>query len=43
MSAATEQRLARLAGGARTKGRKVNRMQLATLIIEDALSGIPEH
>jgi hypothetical protein len=43
MSAATEQRLARLAERASAQGRKVSPMQLAAQILEDALSGIPEH
>jgi hypothetical protein len=42
MSAATRQRLSRLAEQASTGGRKVSPMQIAAQILEDALTGIPE-
>jgi len=42
MSAATEQRLMRLAERASTAGRKVSPMQLAAQILEEALADIPE-
>jgi hypothetical protein len=42
MSAATEERLTRLARQASTSGRKVSPMQMAAQILEEALAGIPE-
>jgi hypothetical protein len=42
MSAATEERLVRLAEKASAAGRKVSPMQLAAQILEEALADIPE-
>jgi hypothetical protein len=42
MSEATRQRLTRLAEQSSTGGHKVSPMQIAALILEDALSDIPE-
>jgi hypothetical protein len=43
MSDATRQRLTLLAEQSSTAGRKVSPMQIAAQILEDALSGVPEH
>jgi hypothetical protein len=43
MSDATKLRLTRLAEQVSSDGRKVSPMQIAAQIIEDALTGIPEH
>lgn len=43
MSDATRLRLARLAEQMSTGDRKVSPMQIAAQILEDALSGVPEH
>jgi hypothetical protein len=42
MSAATEERLTRLAEQASANGRKVSRMQVAAQILEDAVAALPE-
>ncbi len=42
MSDATQRRLARLAEQASLSGRKVSPMQVAALILEDALTNVPE-
>ena len=43
MSDATKQRLTRLAEQASTGGRKISPMQIAAQILEDALTGVPDH
>ena len=43
MSDATRQRLTLLAAQISTDGRKISPMQIAAQILEDALSGVPEH
>lgn len=43
LSEITRQRLQRLAERASVDGRKVSPMQIAAQILEDALSGVPEH